>query len=448
MQTIKTGVVIVLLIAVCYGAFVALNAPEADIPDELKQWANSADIEGLLNIEMPTEGNLTYDLSAAQPMESAPSNATLDSYALDATTSNLPALPPVSTSANPSEPATPRNLTEMPTFPETPPSFASEPATQPDTPTPLPATAPVLDGPAVPFTTAELPLPEKTFGEFVSTRNAETPVLNEVPADWSSSLGVSLIPTEESTADAVSPGSNSEKALPVVPFEIAREQALAKANAGAMREALEMLSAYYESLELGHSAHSDLVDILDALSREAIYSNRHLIQAAYTVKANDTLESVAQAHQITPELLAAINGMGDAKALIAGSQLKVIPGPFHATISVTRGELTLFLGKLYAGRFPISIGEESPPTEGVFAVTDRRRDRTYYGPGGIVIKAGEPENPFGGYWLNLGNNICIHGSPEMARSDLKNAGCISLAPLDAADVYNILTTHSQVEIRH
>lgn len=35
MQTIKTGVVVALLLAVCYGAFVALNAPEPNLPDEL-----------------------------------------------------------------------------------------------------------------------------------------------------------------------------------------------------------------------------------------------------------------------------------------------------------------------------------------------------------------------------------------------------------------------------
>jgi hypothetical protein len=35
----------------------------------------------------------------------------------------------------------------------------------------------------------------------------------------------------------------------------------------------------------------------------------------------------------------------------------------------------------------------------------------------------------------------------MASSELENAGCVSLAPIDARDVYNILITDSQVEIR-
>ncbi len=244
------------------------------------------------------------------------------------------------------------------------------------------------------------------------------------------------------------PAAASEAASqPEMPYEIAREQALAKAAAGSLQEALAQMTPYYEHPELGHDEHLDLVDLLDALSRETIYSNRHRLLPAYTVEVNDTLESVAAVHRITPELLAAINAMGEHKALIAGSRIKVVQGPFRARISLTRGELTLFLGECYAGRFPITLGTEIPAKEGVYSVTDRRRDRIYYGTGGVVCQAGDPANPYGNHWISLADNLCIHGSPEMARSDLKQAGCVSLAPLDAADVYNILTLDSQVEIR-
>ena len=54
MQTIKTFVVVGLLLAVCYGAFVALNAPEVNIPEELEQWAQSTNERALQEFEIPT----------------------------------------------------------------------------------------------------------------------------------------------------------------------------------------------------------------------------------------------------------------------------------------------------------------------------------------------------------------------------------------------------------
>ncbi|MEZ6134791.1 MAG: LysM peptidoglycan-binding domain-containing protein [Pirellulaceae bacterium] len=464
MQTIKTGVVIVLLIAVCYGAFVALNVPEADIPEELQQWANSEDFDGLLDIEVPTNGaDFTFDTSGAESIDPTELMGLPDSGSHGSIANNSAS----SSGFDVTQPAG-ENLPVFPTLSSTQETLGGN-STAPVLDLPPAQTdlngqvvndgtdsghVPVLDGPAVPFVANGNP-----NGLLVSQKS---------PTDSSPAgeLAVPLLPVEDTLPAATggssptnypdsvsSPGTmetstpTSEPALPTLPFEIAREQALMKAANGSLREALEQLSAYYESVELGRAEHTDLVDMLDALSRETIYSKRHLVQKAYVVTATDTLDELAKRYQVSPELLGAINGMGESTALVAGSQLKVLPGPFHARISMNRGELTVFLGKMYAGRFPISINQANPPREGIFEIVDRRRDRAYYGPGGVEIQAGAPDNPYGGYWLSLANNIEIHGSPEMARSDLEKAGCISLAPLDAADVYSILTKHSQVEIR-
>ena len=177
-----------------------------------------------------------------------------------------------------------------------------------------------------------------------------------------------------------------------------------------------------------------------------IYSRRHLVEPAYVVKPQDTVASVAKAHQVSPEFLNAINGLGDSKALVPGNKLKVVQGPFRAVADLERGELTLFLGNLYGGRFPFSTGGEPAPRAGSYAVLDRRRDRTYYSAGSVV-QADDPRNPYGGYWLHLGEDLCIHGTPATASAELENAGCISLAPIDAQDVFNILVVDSPVAIR-
>ena len=90
-----------------------------------------------------------------------------------------------------------------------------------------------------------------------------------------------------------------------------------------------MLTPQFRNPVISSSEHSDLLDILDALAREVIFSPRHLLKPAYTATATDTVESVATMHKMTPELLTSINQLGNAKALVKGQQLKVLEGPFR-----------------------------------------------------------------------------------------------------------------------
>src|SRR5690606_24045027 len=89
------------------------------------------------------------------------------------------------------------------------------------------------------------------------------------------------LPLLNATADKAVAGGSAEKEQPTLPFPAAREQALELATSGKLREALLILSRYYDSPELNSEQHSDMIDLLDALSREVIYSPRHLAQAAY-----------------------------------------------------------------------------------------------------------------------------------------------------------------------
>jgi hypothetical protein len=93
-QTIKTAVVVVLLLGVCYGAYVALNAPEPVLPPELEAWSSenggmSLDVEegSALSIDIPQLGDASSsDLNALTP----PNLSTLGA-------------PPASSSSQPSQ---------------------------------------------------------------------------------------------------------------------------------------------------------------------------------------------------------------------------------------------------------------------------------------------------------------------------------------------------------
>ena len=131
--------------------------------------------------------------------------------------------------------------------------------------------------------------------------------------------------------------------------------------------------------------------------------------------------------------------------ILPGTELKVVRGPFSAQVDLEQKELTLFLDDLYAGRFPVELGSDPSPKPGTFMVQDKQTDRTFYAAQGAPIPAESPENPYGGIWIDLGDQLCIHGSPNPTRPT--DRGCISLPGDYADDLFGILSQGSSVTIR-
>ncbi len=154
-----------------------------------------------------------------------------------------------------------------------------------------------------------------------------------------------------------------------------------------------------------------MLDLLDPLAGRVIYSREHLVAPPYMVRRNETLADIAQQYNVPMELLQKINGIETPNVLVPGTELKVVTGPFRAEVNLPAQELTLFLNGLYAGRFPITIGRDPAPVVGDFKVREKREDRDYFSMEGRKIPAGNPANPFGSVWLDLGREVCIHGSP-------------------------------------
>ena len=229
-------------------------------------------------------------------------------------------------------------------------------------------------------------------------------------------------------------------------YDNAKRLAIEQVEAGKLKEALAMLSVFYNAQDLPQDQHADLVDLLDALAREVVYSRRHLLDMPYVVAPGETLEQIAKTCNVPVDVLARINGLDPNTPPPAGLKVKVIPGPFRAEIDLNTNEMTLFLGELYAGRYPATFGTEPEPRPGVYQILDKQRNRNYYASNGMQISANDPKNPFGGYWFDLGQDLCIHGSPEVD-TGANHMGCISLSPLDAADVFGMLGRGSQVTIR-
>jgi lipoprotein-anchoring transpeptidase ErfK/SrfK len=229
-------------------------------------------------------------------------------------------------------------------------------------------------------------------------------------------------------------------------FENAWSSAVAQLQKQQYAEALLTLSLFYSDAELTGEERQRLLDLIDPLAGKVIYSSEHALEAPYEVRPGDTLENIAAQYRVPAGLLQNINGIASPDALRPGTLLKVVRGPFRAEVDLSKSELVLFLGKYYAGRFPISIGNDPAPRPGQCEIQSQTAGREYQSSSGARIPARAPDNPYGTTWLDLGGNMAIHGSPESIPTQA-GLGCISLSAADAADVAGILALGSKVLIR-
>lgn len=212
-----------------------------------------------------------------------------------------------------------------------------------------------------------------------------------------------------------------------------------------LKEALSTLSIFYSTPNLSGEQRSELLSRLDPLAAAVIYSGNHMLERPHRVASDETLVKIAQRYEVPWQLLANINQVRDPIAVLPGTELKVVRGPFRAEVDLELRELTLFLGDLYAGRFPIGVGNDPAPKPGTFTVQDKQTSKVFYDASGSALPPGSPDNPYGGAWIDLGGNLCIHGSPNTTTPVSK--GCISLSADYADDLYGILSHGSTVTIK-
>jgi hypothetical protein len=204
---------------------------------------------------------------------------------------------------------------------------------------------------------------------------------------------------------------------------------------GKLAEVHQTLSLWHDNPELSPEENRLLIDLLDQIAGTVVYSREHLLERPYVVKSGDTLQRVARAYGVPAQLLAKINGIRDPENLQPGQELKVVRGPFDAVIDLERHELTLKLGGLYAGRFPIGIGRNQQDIEGIYFVQDK------------IVQSGDSSGPLGRYWIKLDDRIGIHGTNDpqnVGRDD--GPGTICLDERNIEDVHDILSIGSRVQI--
>lgn len=221
-----------------------------------------------------------------------------------------------------------------------------------------------------------------------------------------------------------------------------------KLDEGRLAEALLALSSLYDNPDVPPEHGREIANLLDQLAGTVIYSRQHLLEPPYKVRPGETLEEIAEKYQVPPQVLAKINGIRDRQPLELGRELKVLRGPFNALVDLDKYELTLMVGGRYAGRFPIGVGRDHPNLEGSYLVRNKAVNSGGFDRDTPPAAAEADGVRPAGYWIDLGNQIGIHGTDDPQNLHRTGGrGSVCLGQRDIEDVFSILSVGSRVIIQ-
>lgn len=416
MQTLKTAIVVLLMMTVIYGCYVSLTTSPEPLPDHIVNLIDESGSFDDLGIDEGLPGSFAdFDADSGDPANDQASAGPAQLSLSDS--SNIEA---ASAGTRGSTPAA------MASFSDREPSAR------------------------------QLPKPNENVASVTSDLGGDYPSTQSAAGNFPDPRSIDSLPPSGWKQGEHPTGDNSKTTVqpkPVASDSAGSNVGLANAIRTADRqyagdqpsEALATLSLFYNTPGMTDAERAAMLNRLDPLAATVIYSRRHLLEQPHRVGQAETLMEIASRYELPWQLLANINSIEDPITVLPGTELKVVRGPFRAEVNLQRNELTIFLGDLYAGRFPIAVGTTPAPEEGTYTVQDKQAARTYYDKDGTPIPPDDPRNPYGNVWLDLGKQICIHGSPD--QSAPSSEGCISLRGADADDLYGILSQGSTVSIR-
>ncbi|MCE9605711.1 MAG: LysM peptidoglycan-binding domain-containing protein [Planctomycetia bacterium] len=385
MQFIKTICVVVVLGALAYGAYTTLTGkPKVEPPVETVNWDSPP------RIELPGGGELKLDSNVALP--TGPAGGAAPKYGTSTEASGTARIAP-------GGPLTGPALT---------PTAANPPA-------------------AAPAGTAAAVVP------------ASYPSTNAVPGPFDGGGAVHLVsaPSISGAAtpaashgmpNALQPSSATPTLTTTNPAEsIAKGQAFLAQNN--YLQALDEFSKCFDHAALSPEDARRVQELLDQLAGTVIYSREHLIEPAYVVAQGESLQAIAEKHQVPMGLLAKINGITDPLYLPAGTQLKMVKGPFDAVVDKGHQRLSLFVDGMYAGSFPAGVAQDLP--EGNCVVDKVAKNAV--APSGASSPA-----------ISLSGGIVMAGTNEVGAP---GSGLVALSARDADDLCDILSVGSKVVVR-
>lgn len=247
---------------------------------------------------------------------------------------------------------------------------------------------------------------------------------------------------------------------PPDPIDVAVEDGILTWERGELLRAREILNGL---LQEGCPADRQgrIREILAQIADKTIFSPDILpddpLVFGYRVARGDSLSRIARKHDLTEELISSINRLSAGSVLRPGRQVKVVRGPFSATVVKSTHQMHLYLQDVYIRTCEVALGTDNKTPTGKWVVTTRLRHPSWVDPRtGKQYGSHDPDNPLGGYWIGLkgieGDAVGrrgygIHGTNDEASIGTDaSLGCVRLGRKDIENAYAMLARGSIVTI--
>ncbi len=281
----------------------------------------------------------------------------------------------------------------------------------------------------------------------------EQPPSGAAPASTDSGARLALTPEPPATQPAVMPASRPSVTLTPEQSMSELRAGLEARDKGQLIEARDRLNrALHAGLvpEEARQAREALRDIAEkTVFAEVVALPEDPLTEYYTVRPGNSLVRIARRYKISEDLLAKINRLTNKNFIREGVRLKVIKGPFHASISKSDHLMHLYLGDVYVRTYRVSLGLGGSTPTGTWKVINHQVNPGWTDPrSGKRWHPDDPANPIGEYWIGLEGvegeavgqfGYGIHGTnePETIGQDV-SLGCVRLGHEDIAAVYRML----------
>ncbi len=230
---------------------------------------------------------------------------------------------------------------------------------------------------------------------------------------------------------------------------------------------IEARSKLNEALAFTMSAEQQRIvkEQLSALADEWLFSRKIFpsdpLCSSYTVRPGEILSDIGGKYKVPYKILMQINSIPRAEALQAGQTIKVIDGPFHATVHLATFTMDIYLQNTYVRSFRVGIGQQGMETPtGLWRV--RKGGKLIEPPWkhpvtGKILQPGDADYALGSRWIGLEgidentkgrDGFGIHGTkdPETI-GEASSRGCIRLHNGNVIFVYDLLVpVNSRVKV--
>lgn len=190
-----------------------------------------------------------------------------------------------------------------------------------------------------------------------------------------------------------------------------------------------------------------LTSSLETEAFRALFSKAPDAQSTvYTVKSGDNFTLIAKKHGVTIDLIKKVNGL-ESDRLVPDMKLKIPTQRFSLVVDKSQNTLLLKGDEEILKTYVVSTGTNNSTPVGVFKITDKIINPTWY-KAGAVVPPGAAENELGARWLGISQKgYGIHGTirPEQLGQQA-TAGCVRMSNSEVEELYAIVPSGTEVTI--